>query len=400
MASSVTLAPGTLALRSISESRPPARKHQVIPELDGVRGIAILLVLLFHLELSYPPAVPRAFFAPLLLGWSGVDLFFVLSGFLITEILIDTRECRNYFSSFYMRRVLRIMPLYLLAVCAYFLVALPVAHHLGYWRARDASAQMWFWLHLSNWPPASGTVVPLIGHVWSLSVEEQFYLAWPLVVLLVRPSRLIYVCCGVVAAALALRVAFVNGNFVYYLTPFRMDALGVGCLVVTIVRNKVYSAVVQDRWRWIVGSNIAVLLVVVAIARSSRPFNPWMSTVGYTCFALVYGSLVFAAYSQAGTGSWLAMQLRRPFLRSFGKYSYAIYVFHAAIATALNHLRIELSQNLPVYNSVYIAVYIRVFLAILCMAASVAASYGAARVSWYVLEKRCLALKKYFTAVG
>src|ERR1700690_574644 len=98
----------------------PEKSHAVVPELDGVRGIAILLVLLFHLELSYPPGVPRLFFAPLLMGWSGVDLFFVLSGFLITGILIDTRNCENYFSSFYMRRILRIMPLYLLAVLAYF----------------------------------------------------------------------------------------------------------------------------------------------------------------------------------------------------------------------------------------------------------------------------------------
>ena len=138
MASSVTIAPESVARASSSaavprsaESRPPAPRHEVILELDGVRGIAILLVLLFHLELSYPPGIPRMFFAPLLAGWSGVDLFFVLSGFLITGILIDTRKCRNYFSSFYMRRVLRIMPLYLLALFAYFAVALPVAHHFG-----------------------------------------------------------------------------------------------------------------------------------------------------------------------------------------------------------------------------------------------------------------------------
>ena len=192
---------------------PPQKKHDVILELDGVRGIAILLVLLFHLELPYPAGAPRLLFAPLLIGWSGVDLFFVLSGFLITGILIDTRDCRNYFSSFYMRRVLRIMPLYLLAVFAYFAVALPIAHHFGYWSARNGSAQMWFWLHLSNWPAAFGTVVPFIGHFWSLSVEEQFYFVWPLVVLFVRPSRLIHVCCGVVVAALALRIAFVNSTF-------------------------------------------------------------------------------------------------------------------------------------------------------------------------------------------
>ncbi len=398
MASSVTIAPGSAALATggasvqrAEESRSSALRQEVILELDGVRGIAILLVLLFHLELSYPPAIPRMFFVPLLAGWSGVDLFFVLSGFLITGILIDTRECRNYFSSFYMRRVLRIMPLYLLAVFAYFAVALPVAHHHGSWPARDAASQVWFWLHLSNVPPAFGTVVPFIGHFWSLSVEEQFYMAWPFVVLLVRPSRLIYVCCGVVLAALALRVAFVNSSFVYYLTPFRMDALGVGCLVATIVRNEKWSAAVLSHLRWIVAANVAVLLAIMAMARSPRPFHPWMSTIGYTCFALSYGCLVYSAYSQAGSASWLATKLRSPSLRTFGKYSYAIYVFHAAITTALDNVRIQISRGLPMVA--------QTVLAILCMIATVGASYAAARVSWSLLESRCLALKKHFAAV-
>jgi peptidoglycan/LPS O-acetylase OafA/YrhL len=140
-----------------------------------------------------------------------------------------------------------------------------------------------------------------------------------------------------------------------------------------------------------VAANVAVLLAIMAMARSPRPFNPWMSTVGYTCFALSYGCLVFSAYSQADTGSWLATQLRRPFLRTFGKYSYAIYVFHTAITTALDNARIQLSQGLPVYA--------QTVLAILCMIASVGASYAAARVSWSLLEKRCLALKRHFAAV-
>ena len=295
MSSAITALPAPA-----SEILSPAKKHEVIPELDGVRGIAILLVLLFHLELAYPPAIPRIFFAPLLIGWSGVDLFFVLSGFLITGILIDTRECRNYFSSFYMRRVLRIMPLYLLAVFAYFVVALPLAHHWGQWPNRDSSQQMWFWLHLSNWPPAFGTVVPFIGHFWSLSVEEQFYRVWPFVVFMVAPRRLAGVCIAVIVAALALRVACLHRDFVYYLTPFRMDALGVGCLTATLVRNKSWAAAVGARLPWIASAASLVVLSAILLGRSPRPFNSWMSTMGYTCFALLYGCFVFAAYSQTG----------------------------------------------------------------------------------------------------
>jgi peptidoglycan/LPS O-acetylase OafA/YrhL len=282
------------------------------------------------------------------------------------------------------------MPLYLLAVFTYFAVAIPLAHHWGAWQARDASSQMWFWLHLSNWPPAFGTVVPFIGHFWSLSVEEQFYLVWPLVVFLVAPRRLMAVCVAVIAAALVLRVAFLDRDFVYYLTPFRMDALGVGCLAATIVRNERMAAAVRARLGWIVGGAASIVLLAMFAARSPRPFNPWMCTVGYTCFALLYGCFVFAAYSQTGTSTWLALQLRRPLLRSFGKYSYAIYVFHTAIITAVDSARIRLSEGLPVYG--------RTALAFLAMAVSIAASYAAARVSWSLLERRCLALKSRFAA--
>ena len=390
MSCAITASPAAAVEVSAPAQGRPAKAHQGIPELDGVRGIAILLVLLFHLEVSYPSAVPRWFFAPFLIGWSGVDLFFVLSGFLITGILIDTRACGNYFSSFYMRRVLRIMPLYLLAVFAYFAVALPLAHHGGAWRTRDASPQLWFWLHLSNWPPAFGTVVPFIGHFWSLSVEEQFYLVWPLVVFAVSPRRLVAVCASVAVAALAFRVAFLNRNFVYYLTPFRMDALGVGCLAAAIVRNPRLAAAVRRRTGGIACAAASILLLAMLAARSPRPFNPWMSTIGYTSWALLYGSLVFAAYSQTGAHTWLATQLRRPFLRSFGKYSYAIYVIHTAMITAVDTARARLSAGMSPHG--------RTAVAFGAMAASIALSYLAARVSWVLLEKRCLALKSRFAA--
>ncbi len=169
-----------------------------------------------------------------------------------------------------------------------------------------------------------------------------------------------------------------------------MDALGVGCLAATVVRNVRLAAAVRARLGWIVGAAASVLLFAMFAARSPRPFNPWMSTVGYTCFALLYGCFVFAAYSQSGSPTWLASQLRRPLLRSFGKYSYAIYVFHTAIITAVDFARIRVSAGLPVYG--------QTALGFLAMAVSIAASYAAARVSWVLLERRCLAMKSRFAA--
>src|SRR5262249_57821933 len=115
------------------------------PELDGVRGIAILLVMLFHFQGTRPHWIPKVLTYPMILGWSGVDLFFVLSGFLITGILVETRGAENYFSSFYARRVLRILPLYLVAVFLCFRVALPLARSFGRDLDPGGPLEPWYW---------------------------------------------------------------------------------------------------------------------------------------------------------------------------------------------------------------------------------------------------------------
>src|SRR5208282_2036951 len=161
---------------SASASRIPERKHETILELDGVRGIAILLVLLFHLEVSYPPSIPRMFFAPLLLGWSGVDLFFVLSGFLITGILWESRSSPGRARTFYVRRALRILPLYYGVLIAVFIIrpALGPAHRLD--DVALANEHVWYWSYLGAWRialdhPHAATYLTLF---WTLSIEEQF----------------------------------------------------------------------------------------------------------------------------------------------------------------------------------------------------------------------------------
>ena len=164
------------------------RRNAHVPELDGVRGLAILMVLLYHFRHGYPPMLRELDKKILGLGWSGVDLFFVLSGFLISGILLDTMEARNYYWSFYGRRILRIFPLYLIAVFGYFQVLVPLAAHFRHPTLSGASREIWFWLHASNFPAAEAYKEKFLPHFWSLSVEEQFYLMWPLLIRQIRRS--------------------------------------------------------------------------------------------------------------------------------------------------------------------------------------------------------------------
>jgi peptidoglycan/LPS O-acetylase OafA/YrhL len=175
-----------------------------LPELDGLRGLAILLVLFFHFAADLPRNV--IFLGPVYFGWSGVGLFFVLSGFLITRILLRTRRAEGYFRSFYVRRALRIFPLYsgVLAFCTLLFVLFPVLRPM-FPGDRD---RIFHWLYLGNWTPLlAGEDQRRMGTFWSLAIEEQFYWIWPFIVWKVRPSRLPFVAGGAIATAIALRAA-------------------------------------------------------------------------------------------------------------------------------------------------------------------------------------------------
>ena len=363
-----------------------------IPELDGVRGVAILLVLLFHFQLTRPPWIPKALTYPMLLGWSGVDLFFVLSGFLITRILIETRASPNYFSAFYARRALRILPLYLVAVFLAFRVGLPLAERVGIPPDPGARLEPWFWLHVSNWKSAFGEDFKPLSHFWSLAIEEQFYAVWPLLVLLVPPRRL-PIACGAVAlssagARIAAGVAGAPPEALHRLTIFRLDALAIGGLAASLF-------VVPER-RHRLRARLGILAAVSGVALAALlvegrgAVSPAMTRFGYTAFALVDACLVLAAADRAGSPDRFAAVLRSPVLRAFGKYSYAIYVFHYPISLASERLFDAASAGAPAG--------VRTGLWLLSVAGGIGTSFLVAVVSWNLLEKRFLALKRLFVA--
>ena len=222
--------------RSAAVAAPPAGAGRHISALDGIRGVAVLLVLIFHVfQVEPAPSHPllRMGYAATLFGQTGVDLFFVLSGFLITGILLDTKSSRRYFVNFYGRRTLRILPLYYGSLVV-FLVVLP--------RLVDFHASgippIWFWTFSTNVAVTQGLDPGELGHYWTLAIEEQFYLVWPLVVFALGRVALMRVCMASLVAAAALRM-FVESRGIscFMITFCRIDTLLLGALLALVARS-------------------------------------------------------------------------------------------------------------------------------------------------------------------
>lgn len=218
-----------------------------IPALDGLRGLAILMVMLFHFSLNLDGHawVENAFRSPVRdFGWTGVDLFFVLSGFLITGILVDARGAQNYFSAFYARRALRIFPLYYFSLAAIWLVF----RHL----VARPSGVIWYAIYAQNWLPVGG---PGIGHFWSLAVEEQFYLVWPLIVYASSRRRVLQLSVAGIIFANILRVSLWEHGvetYIVYANPFtRMDALLAGAACACLARDSVWVERFRRHAAWL-----------------------------------------------------------------------------------------------------------------------------------------------------
>src|SRR5260221_3218564 len=221
-----------------------------IPALDGLRGVAILMVLLNHFvpNRNYAPSHVMTWLSNAAQsGWAGVDLFFVLSGFLITGILIEAKVSPRYFRNFYMRRVLRIFPLYYGALVLVFLL-LPPLHVFDWSSFRTVwQNQLWNWSYCTNvgmWcADGRGFSSPQInlGHFWTLAIEEHFYLAWPALVITLPLRRLKSVCiAGVVLVPVARIVAVVAldaSHLFFFQTPRRADSLMLGALFAAMGRG-------------------------------------------------------------------------------------------------------------------------------------------------------------------
>ncbi|HEV8508404.1 MAG TPA: acyltransferase [Chitinophagaceae bacterium] len=293
------------------------------PALDGLRGFAILGVLLQH-NFSFLP-VPR-------FGWVGVDLFFVLSGFLITDILLKTKEQKNFLPNFYIRRMLRIFPLYYGSLILFFSLAPLISQFKDQYSYYSANQGM-LWMHLQNWlyiakPKLDNHTV--FSHFWSLSVEEQFYLVWPLMILGCNKAKrlvvLIYVALlGSILFRFTTWSYLGNGdtNFLLqYMT--RIDGLCVGSLI-AVWRTNSEQAGTKKVVR--LGITFISLHAVAFIAsKTIFPGVPHFTIFGYSTIAVCFGLLLNFLMEKRNRLTKFLFE-NRP-IKGLGKISYGVYIYH------------------------------------------------------------------------
>lgn len=403
---------------------PPPSIRGHISALDGLRGLAILLVMVFHTTVFIPAnTIEAAYKAVTRFGWIGVDLFFVLSGFLITGLLVDAKGKSRYFRTFYARRTLRIFPLYY-GFLFIVLVAIPfTAQHLSIQTLQYEIAdwtealegQHWYWLYLSNLSVAldQSFSLGIIGISWSLAIEEQFYLVWPALVFFLSPKSILRVCALAIALAFLSRCVLVGAEAlgsdwrfahplaIYVLTFCRMDTLAIGAAIAILARraDDVRELLPAARRAAFFGCCLTLLSIGLDFSFGSNTRVPGdgsttpgytMQTIGYTSTAAAFGGILLMSVCARESGRFAkVVNARLP--RMLGKYSYALYLFH-------NLISIALMKAVPLFATLDSTPHggSRLTLQLIFTLMSIATSLAAAWLSWHLYEKQFLRLKGYF----
>ncbi|HKO51792.1 MAG TPA: acyltransferase [Polyangiaceae bacterium] len=379
-----------LATSGIEPPRQPRLRH--VDQLDGLRGLAIVFVMLFHMN-----AVPPVGRAARLWSWLcgngglGVDIFFVLSGFLITGILLDALQRPHYFRNFYARRVLRIFPLYYAVLIFAFLI-LPQLVPWSVLRYEQVNREaIWYWLHLSNFSIArrGAFIHPIVDVSWSLAIEEQFYLLWPTVVWCVSVPRLRWLCIGLIALSFASRAwltaVHVAPVAIYTLTFCRFDGLAIGALIALTVRDRLPSAIRALMLRGLLATSPLGLIILLPL--DGPLANAVKVASVYLFVSALTGCVILTVLSTPN--ALLIRPLKWSVLRVFGRYSYALYLFHYPISGAIRDFVLKPSRMPLVFGSSLPAQ------ALLYLVAG-SISLGAALLSWHLYEKRFLRWKRFF----
>jgi len=305
--------------------KPENLNRQYYPVLDGIRGFAILLVIFYH---------NFGFINYFFFGWLGVDLFFVLSGYLITDILLKTLGTKNYLRNFYMRRILRIFPLYYFSLILFLLIVpnFPNFPNIPIDFSYYTQNQLWLWTYLQNWLyifiPTNTTNA--LHHFWSLAVEEQFYIFWPLAILFVRKTNyLLWFVCALLILVIATRFfvwVYKIEDLAYFnlYTFTRIDGICIGCMLSLV--QKINIGFFKKYTSTIVFILAGINFIFYFFNRRYQFTFPYLAIVGYTTFAIMFALLI----QEAATGKTKIINIifENPVLKFFGKISHGLYVFH------------------------------------------------------------------------
>lgn len=373
-----------------------------MPVLDGLRGLAMLMVLFHHLVILAPAGWFASGILQLFdLGKHGLDLFFVLSGFLITGILLDSRGQRHYFRNFYARRTLRVFPLYY-AVLALILLILPVL--LGQGRALYPLVRSWT-IERQEWPWYVGYVSnflfvardsfgpPALDVTWSLAIEEQYYLAWAIAVCFLTPRRAAWLCGGVIVISPLVRlVSGLSGASwlqVYLATPCRMDGIAAGSLLAALLRLPECRPERLLRVARIVATAAACGLILLYPGKFLYGMKAVGLVAGFSLTSLLFAAvMLLLLFAPAGDraagvfgGRWLGF---------FGKYSYAIYLTHMPVRDIMRRLLFTDAQLSGLHGLSLLGRQVLYFVI------GIGGPVALACLSWHLYEKQWLKLKRHF----
>jgi len=368
-------------------------KHR-FPALDGIRALAVTLTFLQHFGGgSHGGKVLNLINDLRLHFWVGVDLFFAISGFLITGILFDTQKDSRFFQRFFARRSVRIFPIFYL-VLFILLCITPFMHYQWHW------GHLSFLVYLGNiFANVNSDYYGLVSsrfpvfrvnfsHFWSLCVEEQFYLLWPVIVWITRDRiKLIRVGCGLIAFAFASRVILyivfgqeIASTWSLRALPFRMDGLILGALLALLLRGPN-----AEKWQrrckplFVIASALTLAIFIFSPAGDS----PWLLTIGLTLIACAATGLIGITL-RANSFTFRVFHLK-PF-RILGKYSYGFYVYHAMYEWAWIQFLVFLMQRL---HSIALA-------GIIALGTNFCVTFLVAKLSYDLFEVKFLRLKKNF----
>ncbi len=342
-------------------------------ELDGVRAIAAIMVMIFHffqqMETSNPTLL--LFKKISIFGQTGVSLFFVLSGFLITRILFSSKANSHFFSNFYIRRTLRIFPLYYLFLGIYYFL-IPVLSGAS---IVDFGSQVYYWIYLQDFAMTFNWKSNGPSHFWSLAIEEHFYLFWPFVIYYLSNKKIIISIIAIIAVSFLVRIFLIGHQYrVFYFTFSRMDELAAGAFLAVLEINKQLTSK---------HSGIFLLLFLGVIiptailwAFSSGTGDPILQVFKYFLLAISYFSLIAYVITIRNKHILKKILIQSP-LSYTGKISYGLYVYHPMCFMIFRHF---FETNFIIVNVI----------------GSFLTAYIVATISYLFFESKFLKLKKYF----